>query len=239
MQKYQLRNNATDANESGMPCMSDDPKLKHIHGQKPVITRDQRERQNGHKTRIIWFTGLSGAGKSTIAHALEERLYHLGCRTFVFDGDNVRHGLCGDLGFSAADRAENIRRVGEMARLFLESGVIAMTAFISPFRSDRARVRALCAPGEFIEVYCDCAIEVCEQRDVKGLYKLARNGTVKEFTGISSPYEPPEDPELILRTDRYSVEQCVEQVLTLLVDKHRILVAGKHVASLAPIAGNR
>lgn len=208
--------------------MPNDAKLRHVYWHKPVVMRGQREKQNGHKSKILWFTGLSGAGKSTIAHAVEERLYQLGCRTFVFDGDNVRHGLCRDLGFSAVDRTENIRRIGEMAKLFLEAGVIAMTAFISPFRSDRTRVRALCAPGDFIEIYCECALEVCEQRDVKGLYQLARSGAVKEFTGISSPYEPPDEPELILRTDQHSIEQCVEQVLTLLISEQGILSKEQH-----------
>src|SRR3990167_7212689 len=136
-----------------------------------TVTRARREAQNGHRGAIIWFTGLSGAGKSTLAHAVEEQLHQMGCRTFVLDGDNVRHGLCGDLGFSTADRVENIRRVGEVAKLFMEAGVIVLTAFISPFREDRNKVRAMVQPGEFIENYCQCPINICEQRDVKGLYK--------------------------------------------------------------------
>ena len=202
--------------------MTRDTSFRHLYRHAPAITRAARENQNGHRSKLLWFTGLSGAGKSTIAHAVEERLFALGCHTFVFDGDNVRHGLCGDLGFSVADRTENIRRIGEMAKLFLDAGVIAMTAFISPFRTDRERVRELCATGDFIEIYCECPVAVCEQRDVKGLYELARCGEIKEFTGISSPYEPPEHPHLVLRTDQHSIDDCVQQVLTFLRTKHDI-----------------
>ncbi len=137
--------------------------------------------------------GLSGSGKSTLAHAVEETLHQQGCHTFVLDGDNVRHGLCGDLGFSSKDREENIRRIGEMAKLFMEAGVIVLTAFISPYRADRERVRGIVEHGDFIEIYCDASIEVCEARDVKGMYKKARAGLIPEFTGISSPYEVPKN----------------------------------------------
>ena len=177
-----------------------------------TVTRARREAQNGHRGAIIWFTGLSGAGKSTLAHAVEEHLHQMGCRTFVLDGDNVRHGLCGDLGFSAADRVENIRRVGEVAKLFMEAGVIVLTAFISPFREDRNRVRAMVQPGEFVEIYCQCPVEVCEQRDTKGLYKKARAGEIGQFTGISSPYEAPDRPELVVNTSERSLQDCVQQV---------------------------
>lgn len=179
-----------------------------------TVTRARREAQNKHRGAIIWFTGLSGAGKSTLAHAVEEELHQQGCRTFVLDGDNVRHGLCGDLGFSAEDRIENIRRVGEMAKLLMEAGVIVLTAFISPFRSDRQRVRSMAAHGDFIEIYCDSPLEVCEQRDVKGMYKKARAGQIKEFTGISSPYEKPERPELVVNTGGDLLENCVQQVIS-------------------------
>jgi adenylylsulfate kinase len=172
-----------------------------------------------HGSVILWFTGLSGAGKSTLAHALEESLHQAGCLTFVFDGDNVRHGLCSNLGFSAEDRAENIRRVGEMTKLFLEAGVISLTAFISPFRADRERVRSLVPHGNFLEIYCRCPLEVCEQRDVKGLYKRARAGEIKDFTGISSPYEEPENPELVVDTGHLSLEESVETVLALLRER--------------------
>ena len=173
----------------------------------------------GHGSVILWFTGLSCAGKSTLAHALEEHLHQAGCLTFVFDGANVRHGLCSNLGFSAADWTENIRRVGEMAKLFLEAGVIALTAFISPFRADRERVRSLVPHGDFLEIYCHCPLEVREQRDVKGLYKRARVGEIKDFTGISSPYEEPENTELVVDTARLSIEESVYAVLALLRER--------------------
>ncbi|MBI4206909.1 MAG: adenylyl-sulfate kinase [Betaproteobacteria bacterium] len=196
-------------------------KLKLTKGSNTVwhhatVTRADRERLNGHRSVIIWFTGLSGSGKSTLAHAVEEGLYELNCRAFVFDGDNVRHGLCGDLGFSPHDREENIRRIGEMVKLFVEGGVIALTAFISPFAKDRRKVRELAGDGDFIEVYCRCPIEVCEQRDTKGLYRRARMGEIPEFTGISSPYEVPENPELVVATGETPLETCVDQVIAYL-----------------------
>lgn len=191
-------------------------KSSNVVWHKHEVGRADRERLNGHRSFVLWFTGLSGAGKSTLASAVESRLFALGCRSFVFDGDNVRHGLCSDLGFSEADRRENIRRIGEMTRLFVEAGVIAMTAFISPFREDRQRVRDLLPPGEFIEVYCDCSLEVCEERDVKGLYAKARAGLIPNYTGISSPYEVPENPEIVVPTDHQSLEESVETVLSAL-----------------------
>jgi adenylylsulfate kinase len=165
---------------------------------------------------VLWFTGLSGAGKSTLAHAVEEQLHQLDCRTFVLDGDNVRHGLSSNLGFSEDDRKENIRRIGEVAKLMMEAGVIAMTAFISPFRADREAVRNLMPHGDFFDVYCKAALETCEARDVKGLYKKARAGEIKNYTGIDSPYEAPEKPELVVDTDALSIEQSVSEVLKLL-----------------------
>lgn len=184
-----------------------------------TVTKARREAQNGHRGAIIWFTGLSGAGKSTLAHAVEETLHQMGCRTFVLDGDNVRHGLCSNLGFSVEDRTENIRRVGETARLFMEAGVIVLTAFISPFRNDRGRVRSMAPHGEFIEIYCRCPIEVCETRDVKGLYKKARVGQISEFTGISSPYEAPENPELTIETSKQGIDASVRQVIEMLAER--------------------
>lgn len=178
-----------------------------------TVTRERREAQNGHHGAIIWFTGLSGSGKSTLAHAVEESLHQHGCRTFVLDGDNVRHGLCGDLCFSTQDRQENIRRIGEVAKLLMEAGVIVLTAFISPYRADRERVRGMVEPGDIIEIYCDTPIEICEKRDVKGLYKKARAGEITEFTGISSPYETPENPELTVNTGAASLDSCVQQVI--------------------------
>lgn len=184
-----------------------------------TVTRTRREVQNGHRGAIIWFTGLSGSGKSTLAHAVEEALYQQGCHTFVLDGDNVRHGLCGDLGFSSKDREENIRRIGEMAKLFMEAGVIVLTAFISPYRADRERVRGMVEHGDFIEIYCDAPIEVCEARDVKGMYKKARAGQIAEFTGISSPYEAPQNPELTVNTGGTELDACVRHVIAEMVQR--------------------
>jgi adenylylsulfate kinase len=180
-----------------------------------TVTRARREAANGHKSAVLWFTGLSGAGKSTIAHATEECLHQIGCRTYVLDGDNVRHGLCGDLGFSIEDRHENIRRIGEMSKLFADAGIITLTAFISPLRADRDRVRRL-AGDDFIEIYCRCPIEVCEERDAKGLYKKARAGEIKDFTGVSSPYEEPDNPELVLDSSRMTIEESVAVVMAYL-----------------------
>ncbi|MCU7802760.1 MAG: adenylyl-sulfate kinase [Candidatus Thiodiazotropha sp. (ex Lucinoma borealis)] len=178
-----------------------------------TVTRDRREKMNLHRAKLLWFTGLSGSGKSTLAHALEERLHQRGCRTYVFDGDNVRHGLCRDLGFNIDDRTENIRRIGEMSKLFVDAGVIALTAFISPIREDRDRARSLFAHGDFIEVYVKASIEACESRDVKGLYKKARAGEIPHFTGISSPYEAPEKPEITIDTEHSTVEACIDSLL--------------------------
>ena len=174
-------------------------------------TRAHRENRNGHKGAILWFTDLSGSGKSTLAHNVEAALHQRGCMTIVLDGDNVHHGLCGDLTFSDEDRKENIRRIGEVAKLFAEAGVIVLTAFISPFRDDRRRVRDL-APDDFVEIHVDCDISICEERDVKGLYKKARAGDIKDFTGISSPYEVPEQAELTVNTGVNSLAACVAQV---------------------------
>ncbi len=189
------------------------PASDNIVWHHATVTRARREAQNDHRGAIIWFTGLSGSGKSTLAHTVEESLHQRGCRTFVLDGDNVRHGLCGDLGFSAKDRQENIRRIGEMAKLFMEAGVIVLTAFISPYRADRERVRGMVEHGDFIEVYCDAPIEICETRDTKGLYQKARAGKIAEFTGISSPYEAPELPELTVNTGAAELDACVRQVI--------------------------
>ncbi|MET0087440.1 MAG: adenylyl-sulfate kinase [Sedimenticola sp.] len=186
---------------------------------EPTVTRGRRADKNGHKSVILWFTGLSGAGKSTIAHAVEETLYQLGCDTYVLDGDNVRHGLCGDLGFSDDDRTENIRRIGEMAKLFLDAGVITISAFISPFKADRQRARDLVEEGDFIEVHCHCPLDVCEARDPKGLYKKARAGLIKGYTGISSPYEEPEEPEIKVDTSIMSIEECVASVISQLQER--------------------
>lgn len=184
-----------------------------------TVTRERRQQQNNHKSTILWFTGLSGAGKSTLAHAVEEELYQKQCRTYVLDGDNVRHGLCGDLGFSEKDRIENIRRVGNVAKLFLDSGVIILTAFISPFRKDRNIVRNLVLTGDFLEIHCSASVDVCEQRDVKGLYQKAREGLIPDFTGISSPYETPANPELTVNTGEQTLEESVQSVIQLLKNR--------------------
>ena len=177
------------------------------------IPREAREEQNGHRSAVLWFTGLSGSGKSTVAREVEQRLFDRGCHTMMLDGDNVRHGLSGDLGFSAADREENIRRVGEVSRLFFEQGNLTLCTFISPYQEDRDRVRSLLPDGRFHEVYVNCDIETCKERDPKGLYEKAESGEIKNFTGISAPYEPPADPELVIDTDALSVEACVEAVI--------------------------
>ncbi len=181
-----------------------------------TVTRKRREEKNNHKSVVLWFTGLSGAGKSTLAHAVEEQLFQYGYTTFVLDGDNIRHGLCGDLSFSEEDRKENIRRISETAKLMLEAGVITLTAFISPFRAERAMARSLMPHGDFIEIHCYCPLSVCEQRDVKGLYKKARKGEIKDFTGISSPYEEPENPELRIDTSAFPLQESVQKVIALL-----------------------
>jgi adenylylsulfate kinase len=193
-----------------------------------TVTRERRERLNGHKSCVLWFTGLSGAGKSTLAHAVEEDLHQLACRTFVLDGDNVRHGLSSNLRFSDADRRENIRRIGEAAKLMMEAGVIAMTAFISPFRADREAVRSLIPHGDFIEIYCKASLTTCESRDIKGLYKKARAGEIKNYTGIDSPYEEPLGAELVVDTDRQSLAESVAAVMALLKERGITTSEGKH-----------
>ncbi len=176
------------------------PKSSNVVWHNATVTRARREQKNNHKGGVFWFTGFSGSGKSTLAHSVEERLYQQGYNTYVLDGDNVRHGLCADLGFSNNDRTENIRRISHMSNLFVQAGVIVLTAFISPFRIDRQNARKI-AGSDFHEIFCECSLEVCESRDVKGLYKKARAGEIPFFTGIDSPYEVPENPELITKTD--------------------------------------
>ncbi|MDB9865972.1 adenylyl-sulfate kinase [Candidatus Pseudothioglobus sp. Uisw_016] len=180
------------------------------------VTRQRRNKLNKHRSVVLWFTGLSGSGKSTLAHALEEKLFQKGCRTFVLDGDNVRHGLNSNLDFSDADRGENIRRISEVSKLMLEAGLIVMTAFISPFTEDRNTARNLIKNDNFIEIYCKASIETCEKRDVKGLYKKARAGKIKNYTGIDSPYEAPVNPELIINTDKESLDESISKILSYL-----------------------
>lgn len=206
-------------------------KADNIYWHDGAITRREREHLNGHQGFTIWFTGLSASGKSTIAVATEEALYGLGCRTYILDGDNVRHGLNRNLGFSPEDREENIRRIGEVAKLFRDCGIINMTAFISPYCKDRKAARELGNRNEFIEVFVDCPIDVCEQRDPKGVYLKAREGVIKEFTGISAPYEAPKNPEIHLYTDQMSVEECVDFILNYLL-RHKYIDPHKTKAAI-------
>ena len=191
-------------------------KSSNIIYHQASVTRQRRNKLNNHRSIVLWFTGLSGSGKSTLAHALEEKLFQKGCRTFVLDGDNVRHGLNSNLDFSEAGRTENIRRISEISKLMLESGLIVMTAFISPINKDRSDARQLISSDDFIEIYCKASLETCETRDVKGLYKRARAGEIKNYTGIDSPYEVPENPELIIDTDNQKLEESVFTILSYL-----------------------
>lgn len=183
------------------------------------ITKQARHKKNGHKSFILWFTGLSASGKSTLANAFANRLFEEGKQAFVLDGDNVRHGLNKDLGFDEESRKENIRRIGEVSKLFVESGQIVLTAFISPYKEDRQLVRNLVEDGEFIEVFVQASVEACEARDPKGLYKKARNNEIPNFTGITAPYEEPENAEVVLNTEQYTLEQNIEQLYTSLLKR--------------------
>jgi adenylyl-sulfate kinase len=180
------------------------------------VTPGQRALRHGHAGRVVWLTGLSCSGKTTIATELERELFARGKLIYVLDGDNVRHGLCADLGFSPEDRCENIRRIGEVAKLFADAGVICVTAFISPYRADRDTIRRSLPAGQFVEVYLNIPIEVCEQRDSKGLYVKARAGEIRDFTGVSAPYEPPAKPEIELATGQLTVEECVSRIIDFL-----------------------
>lgn len=188
------------------------------------ITKEKRNCLNKQRSAILWFTGLSGSGKSTVANALEHRLHKLNARTYILDGDNVRHGLNNDLGFNNDDRKENIRRIGEVSKLFIDAGVMVLTSFISPFREDRESVRKIVNETEFIEVYIKCPLEVCEERDVKGLYARARNGEIKHFTGIDSAYEDPENPEIEIDTSKLSIDESIDKIITYLEDHSYIEV---------------
>lgn len=201
-------------------------KASNIFWHEGDVSRQDREKLLRQRGAVLWFTGLSGAGKSTVARRVEKKLYDMGHLTYVLDGDNIRFGLNKDLGFSPADRKENIRRVGEVAKLFADAGIITMTAFISPYREDRDMVRRLLPEGDFIEIYVACPLAECERRDVKGLYKKARAGEIKEFTGISAPYEEPLAPELVLETHRESVEESANKVIAYL-RKQKIIPGGE------------
>lgn len=220
LQAVDGRSRPTEALAAECGAVAGGPRLRRgddIHWQAVEVTKASRRRLNGHGSGVVWLTGLSGAGKSTLANLLEKRLHALGKRTYLLDGDNVRHGLTRDLGFTDADRVENIRRVAEVARLFADAGLIVLTAFISPFRSERRMARELMAAGEFIEVFVDAPLAVAEGRDPKGLYKKAKRGDLKNFTGIDSPYEVPEAPELRVDTSRCTPEEAVEQIYRHLV----------------------
>jgi adenylylsulfate kinase len=180
------------------------------------LTKSDYRQRNGHSSMVLWFTGLSGSGKSTLAHRVEEVLFNKGWYTYILDGDNVRHGLNGDLGFSENDRRENIRRIGEVAKLFVDGGVVVLAAFISPYREDRDRVRALFEEGEFVEIYVECDLKTCERRDPKGLYRKARAGELPDFTGIDSPYEEPLNPELVVGTGWLDITDSVNRVVDFL-----------------------
>jgi len=207
------------------------PKSDNITWQHGAVTKQDRERLTGQKGVTLWFTGLSCSGKSTIANEVQKGLLERGHLTYVLDGDNIRHGLNSDLGFSPEDRDENIRRIGEVARLFREAGVINMVAFISPYRADRKRARDLAGDGEFIEVFCRCGLGVCEERDTRGLYRKAKTGEIPEFTGVSAPYEEPENPEIVLETDSESVDESVKKVFSFLEEKAVIGKKNDHLLS--------
>ncbi|WP_132747200.1 adenylyl-sulfate kinase [Scopulibacillus darangshiensis] len=197
-------------------------KERNITWHNTNVTKQHRQLLHGHKSPILWFTGLSGSGKSTIANLLEQNLHKYRKSTYLLDGDNIRHGLNSDLSFNSEDRKENIRRIGEVAKLFVDSGIITLVSFISPYKADRKIVRNLVQDKEFIEIYIKCPLDICEQRDPKGLYKRARKGEIKNFTGISSPYEKPEDPEIILETEKETKETAVDKIIKYLKEHQYI-----------------
>lgn len=199
-------------------------KATNVTWHEHAVSKEDRCKLNGHKGAVLWFTGLSACGKSTIANVVDHKLHQRGKHTFVLDGDNIRMGLNKNLGFSAEDRTENIRRIGEVAKLFASAGTIALTAFISPYRADRNKVRDIMPPGEFIEIFVNASLETCEKRDPKGLYKKARAGEIKNFTGISDPYEAPEKPELVLDSDSKSIDQLADEVIAYLEKQGRLKV---------------
>ena len=190
-----------------------DERSTNVTWHRPLVMQADRERRNGYKGFVLWLTGLSSSGKSTLGHEVERLLFEKGCNSYVLDGDNIRYRLNKNLGFTPEDRKENIRRIGEVANLFTDAGVIVITAFISPYKEDREQARSLNEPERFIEVFCKCSIDECEQRDPKGLYKRARKGEIKDFTGINAPYEEPEAPEIIVETDKYTLEECATQII--------------------------
>ena len=204
--------------------MKSERKDNHVVWHDGYVTREDRNRLNRHKSGLLWFTGLSASGKSTIAHKVEKYLFEQGVRAYVFDGDNIRHGINSDLGFSREDRRENLRRIVEISKLFVDAGVIVLAAFISPFRQDREYIRKRFEGDNFFEIYVKCSIEECERRDPKGQYKKARAGIIKNYTGISSPYEEPDSPDLVLDTERISIDEAVQKVLDMLIEKEMLSV---------------
>jgi adenylylsulfate kinase len=194
----------------------------HVVWHRVLVSRDDRNRLNDHKSGIVWFTGLSASGKSTIAHAVEKELFKRSIRTYVLDGDNVRHGINSNLGFSREDRKENLRRIAEFSKLFVDAGIVVLASFISPYREERTFVKNYFRPDDFLEIYVKCSVEECERRDPKGLYKKARAGIIKEYTGVSSPYEEPENPDLALNTEHFDLENSVRKVLGL-IEKRKFL----------------
>ena len=191
-------------------------KRSNIIYHQASVTRDKRNNLHKHKSVVLWFTGLSGSGKSTLAHIIEEKLFLKGCSTYVWDGDNVRHGLNSNLDFTDIDRKENIRRIGEVSKLMLEAGIIVITAFISPFKDDRSDVRKLFSSGDFFEIYCKASLITCEERDIKGFYKRARAGEIKNYTGIDSPYEAPKNPDLLIDTDNETIDESINKIFSFL-----------------------
>lgn len=191
----------------------------NIHWQKMGVSSEQKQKLSGHRSLVIWFTGLSGSGKSTLSQAVELLLYKKGLRTIILDGDNIRHGLCQDLGFSEADRKENIRRVAEVAKLFIDNGTIVLAAFISPSEADRAIARNIIGTHNFLEVYCNCSFEICETRDVKGLYKKARAGEIKNFTGLDISYNPPNAADIVLNTGLITIPEAVDEIMEVIEKK--------------------
>jgi len=201
-----------------VPSVSSEPKRKspNVVWQTGLVLRADRETQRGHRGVALWFTGLSGSGKSTLAGSLERALYLRGCAAYGLDGDNVRHGLCSDLGFSPEDRSENVRRIGEVAKLFVDAGIIVLCAFVSPYRADRDRIRSNMEPGDFVELYVQASLETCLKRDPKGLYKAAAGGQITNMTGLGAPYEPPLNPELTLDTENLAPEVNLAAMLAFL-----------------------